>query len=71
MSLRKTGEAHHHTRDEVQRYVEDALSIVEAVELDGELRPLAFAKALDLLATKQIMYEQIAGGILDGLGARG
>lgn len=59
MTLRKSFEAHHNTADEVQEWIEEALRIVGDVDVTDELRPIAFAKAVDLLAAKQIQYEAV------------
>lgn len=61
-------EYRHHTVAEVEGYFDEALRIVGELEVDDELRAIAFAKAVDLLAAKQIFYapnptrERILGG---------
>lgn len=51
-------EDHHHTPEEVAGYLDTALAIVRDAELDDEWKVAAFLKAVDLLASKQIFYEQ-------------
>lgn len=65
MTLRKAAELQHNSRDEVADWIEQARDLVAAAELDDDLRPIAFAKALDLLAAKQIQYESMQA---NGLG---
>lgn len=57
--IHKTGEARHHTDDEVRGYLETAAGIVAGLELDDDLRVPAFVQAIGLLAAKQIAYEQM------------
>lgn len=52
-----------YTPEQVQQHLEDALAIVGRLELDDELRPLAFDKAVNLLSAKQITAEQLGGGM--------
>ena len=61
----------HHTSEQVRGYLADALAIVTELDLDDDLRALAFAKAVELLAAKQIVMEQIRAPLLGGLGSRG
>jgi hypothetical protein len=42
----------------VRGYLIEALAIVSELELSDDLRQLAFSKAVDLLAAKQIVLEQ-------------
>jgi hypothetical protein len=68
-------EIQHHTPEQVREYMQAALVIVAELELDDELRPLAFTKAVDLLAAKnvQMLTPQPIGLPLDnlrGLGGR-
>jgi hypothetical protein len=53
----------HHSREQIVRYLTDAEAIVGEAELDDELKVPAFLKVVDLLAAKQIVFEQthIAG----------
>lgn len=53
-----------YTREQVAGHLADALAIVGELELTDELAPIAFAKAVDLLAAKRIELEQ--AGILGG-----
>lgn len=51
---------HHHTAADVRRYLAAACELVQELELDDDLKVPAFTKAVDLLASKQIFYEQPA-----------
>jgi hypothetical protein len=51
----------HHTTEQVRGYLEEACAIVAGLELDDDLRVPAFTKAVELLAAKQIVMEQIGG----------
>jgi hypothetical protein len=44
----------HHTREAVEKYLSDALAIVNALDPPEELRPLAFEKAIDLLSAQTV-----------------
>lgn len=50
----------HNTPEQVREYLAAALAIVDELDPDDDLRGVAFAKAVDLLAAKQITIEQIA-----------
>lgn len=52
----------HHSEAEVKEYVEGALRIVGEVELDAELRGIAFSKAIELLSGKLFVQDQ-AGAV--------
>jgi len=64
MSLRKAGEAHHNTPEEVTAWLAGALDAVREAEIDDDLRAVAFGKAYDSLAAKQINYEVVQGGLM-------
>lgn len=51
-------EHQHNTTDQVKQYLETALAIVAELEVDGDLKVACFEKAVDLVAGKQIMFEQ-------------
>lgn len=53
-------EQQHNTPEQVSRYLNDALMVVGALDVPDELREVAFAKAVDLLSSKQVFYEQPA-----------
>lgn len=55
----------HNTPEQAHQYLEQALVIVNALELTDDLRVKAFEKAVDLVAGKQIVFEQIAPAGLD------
>lgn len=52
-------EIQHNTREQAKGYLEDALAIVAELEIDDELKGLAFTKAVDLIAAKQVMLEPV------------
>jgi len=58
----------HNTPEQVHHYLEQALAIVNALELTDDLRVAAFNKAVDLVAGKQITLEQIAPNAIPLLG---
>jgi hypothetical protein len=58
-------EHQHNTPEQVHHYLEQALVIVADLELADELKVPAFEKAVDLIAGKQIVFEQIAPAGLD------
>ena len=51
-------EIHHHTRNQVERYLSDALQLVNELELTDDLREACFTKAVDLLSSKQIFFNE-------------
>lgn len=53
-----TKELPHNTDEQVREYLQAALAVVADLELDDDLRVPAFIKAVDLFASKQIIYEQ-------------
>jgi len=55
----------HNTPEQVHQYLEQALVIVNALELSDDLRVKAFELATNLIAGKQIVFEQIAPAGLD------
>lgn len=59
-------EVHHNTPEQAHHYLEQALVIVNALELSDDLRAVAFTKACDLIASKQIFMDQgdVSGGVL-------
>jgi len=61
-------EHQHNTPEQVHHYLEQALAIVNALELTDDLRVKAFEKAVDLVAGKQITIEQIAPNAIPLLG---
>ena len=71
-ALRKAFEAHFHSREDVQRYVEQALAVVEDAVVPDDLREAAFSQAVQLLAQKQVTFEQVtpSGVVLGPNGVR-
>jgi hypothetical protein len=51
-------EHQHNTREQVKGYLETALELVGELEVDGDLKVACFEKAVDLVAGKQIVFEQ-------------
>lgn len=46
------------SREQVVGYLREALSVVDEIEPPEDLRPAVFAKAADLVAAKQVFFEQ-------------
>jgi len=64
--MRRSEEAHH-TPAQVAGYIADAAKIVVEAELHPDFQVPAFLKAVELLASKQIFFEQpqvMAGGLM-------
>jgi len=59
----RRSELPNNTPEQVREYLEGALAIVAELELADDLRAIAFTKAVDLLASKQIVVEAIQPGI--------
>ena len=55
--MRKT-EIPHNAPEQVREYLQGALDLVDELEIPDELAPIAFSKAIDLLAAKQLFFEQ-------------
>lgn len=67
--MRLVGQAHHHSPDEIAEYVMQARAVrQQALMQDDEWKLLA-PTILNLLASKQMAFEQAAPGatLLDGL----
>lgn len=64
----------HHTYEQAFGIIASAEQLVADAEVDEDLRPVAFAKAVDLLAAKQIFFDQASaiplGVTLPGNGGR-
>lgn len=58
MSQGRRTETPHHSREQVTGYLDDAHAIVDELGIPDELRGIAYAKAIDLLAAKHIAIEQ-------------
>ena len=64
-AMRKAFEAHFHSEEQVREYVEQALRVFHYVDVPDELREATFVQALNLLAQKQVTFEQVApSGVL-------
>jgi hypothetical protein len=59
----RTTEQHYNTREQVIEYLSAALVVVDEVGVPDELLVVAFVKAVDLLAAKQVTVEQIQPGV--------
>ena len=58
------------TREQVLEYLRAALELVDELQPPDDLRAVVFTKAADLVAGKQVFFEQTnVGGVLD-LGRR-
>jgi hypothetical protein len=62
MSMRQT-EYPNNTLDQVRGYLQDAANTVEGLDIPPDLIPVAFSKAIDLLASKQVVLEQVGLGM--------
>lgn len=51
---------HFHTAEQVAGYMDDAYAIVKDADVPDEWKRDAFLKAVDLLAAKNVVYEQNA-----------
>lgn len=64
-AMRKAFEAYFHTPEDVARYIADAGRIVEEADIPPDLTEAAFVQALNLLAQKQVTFEQVTpSGVL-------
>jgi hypothetical protein len=62
MSMRQT-EYPNNTPEQVRAYLQGAVDAVDAVDIPPDLVPIAFEKAIDLLAGKEIVLEQVGLGM--------
>ncbi len=62
MNGRKS-EIPHNSDEQVREYVAKALALVDDLDPPSDLRVAAFAKAMELYASKQVMIEAIQPGI--------
>jgi hypothetical protein len=53
-------EYHHNTPEQIEDYLASAAEVVGRIELPDDLRGIAFNKAVDLFAAKQIILAQPA-----------
>jgi hypothetical protein len=67
--MRRTEEMHN-TREQVSEYIATALEIVAELEIADDLRVPAFEKAVDMVAGKKIIFEQVMPGGVDLTGVR-
>ena len=67
--MRLVGQAHHHTPEEIEEYLRELHRIVDAANLDAEGFRVLAPTILNLLASKQMAFEQASPGatLLDGL----
>lgn len=54
----RRAEEHFHTPEQVSEHLAQALALVEAHDPPDDLRVPFFVKAADLLAAKQVFFEQ-------------
>lgn len=57
--LRRAGEDHHHSVDEISDYLTVAATILRENGVDPETHDATLAAVLGLLASKQMVYEQM------------
>lgn len=67
LMLRRSAEDHHHSRDDVSRYVEVALDVLLEHELEPDDHDATLAVVVGLLASKQMVYEQMQPSVLGSL----
>lgn len=67
--MRLVGQAHHHTPEELHNYLVELREIRKGASLTDEEYALLAPTILNLLASKQMAFEQAAPGatLLDGL----
>jgi hypothetical protein len=63
VNARRT-EIANYTREQVKAHLQDALAIVDELDVAPDLEPALVLKAFELLAAKQVVLEPIAGGML-------
>jgi hypothetical protein len=57
--LRRAAEDHHHTTEDVENYLRVALYVLGTHDLDPATHDATLAAVLGLLASKQMVYEQM------------
>lgn len=55
----------HHTRDEVEGYIREALAIVTNDYMPDDLQGIAFSKAIELLSGKLFIEDRTAPAAFD------
>lgn len=60
LTTAKRFEQPNYTAEQVREHVAEALKIVDELDVPDDLRVAAFGKAVDLVAAKQIVFEQPA-----------
>jgi hypothetical protein len=60
-------EVQHNTPEQVRDYLADARRMVDELQVPPELREVAFTKAIDLLAAKNIQVVAPATGVLPAM----
>ena len=58
--MRKAFECHFHSEEQVRGYLDTAEAILSDYEMPEALRVELFPKLVDLLAQKQVTFEQVA-----------
>lgn len=62
-------ELHHNTNEQASGYIAAALAIVAELNVPDDLREAAFTAAVNLVSSKQVVYEQAdVSPVLRGLG---
>ena len=62
MTMQQT-EYQNNTPEQVREYLQTAADIVEAVDIPPDLVPAAFVQAVQLVAARQVVLEQIGLGV--------
>jgi hypothetical protein len=52
-------EHQHNSREQVEEYLRQALEVTDELAPPPELQAIVFAKAVDLISSKQVFYEQV------------
>ena len=65
--LRRAAEDHHHTEDDIGAYLLAAHGILSECGVDPETHDATLAAVLGLLASKQMVYEQMQPTVLGTL----
>lgn len=58
----------HNTDDQVEEFIRKGADLVDALGLPDDLRQVGFQLAVGLYSARQIQYEQVIPGVLDGRG---
>lgn len=65
--VRKTGEVHHNSEEQVLDYALAAVRVADAAELSPEDRAVLLPTIMGQIGSKQVFMEQMELGALDGV----